>query len=180
MLRDALVGQEGGSCVIDILTYADLQALKSGRQPASTCARAGVPPSGNNKRYVILTQTGNERCVLSPPQCQMFCMHIYVSLTWACACTIRRVHYPLPMAPREAAPAAVVQPRGAVYVAQPAVITQPAAITPSHPDDARSISARPLLRQYDDLLREKASGAEPTSVCLRPTQALSPARSQVL
>ena len=52
--------------MIDILTYADLQALKSGRQPASTCARAGVPPSGNNKRYVILTQTGNERCVLSP------------------------------------------------------------------------------------------------------------------
>lgn len=69
MLRDALVGQEGGSCVIDILTYADLQALKSGRQPASTCARAGLPPSGNNKRYVILTQTGNERCVLSPTQC---------------------------------------------------------------------------------------------------------------
>lgn len=107
-------------------------------------------------------------------------MHIYVCLTWACACTIRRVHYPLPMAPREAAPAAVVQPRGAVYVAQPAVITQPAAITPSHPDDARSISARPLLRQYDDLLREKASDAEPTSVCPRPPQALSPARSQVL
>ena len=55
--------------MIDILTYADLQALKSGRQPASTCTRTAVPPSGNNKRYVILTQTGNERCVLSPPQC---------------------------------------------------------------------------------------------------------------
>ena len=105
----------------------------------------------------------------------MCCLHIFVCLTWTCACTIRRVHYPLPMTPREAAPAADVQStRGAVYVAQPAIITQPAAITPSQPDDARSISTRPLLRQYDDLLREKASGAEPMSVCPRPPQALSP------
>ena len=51
-------------CVLDILTYADLQALKSGRRPAPNSSRStsDAAPGGNNKRYIILTHTGQERC----------------------------------------------------------------------------------------------------------------------
>ena len=63
MLRTALVSGEGSSdCTLDILTYADLQALKSGRRPASnSTARPTAASGNNNKRYVILTRSGHER-----------------------------------------------------------------------------------------------------------------------
>ena len=71
MLRSAL--EEGGSVSLDILTYADLQALKR--------RKAGQPESGaqtsagaaNNKRYIIVTYESQ----------------------------FDRVHYPLPLSPRE-------------------------------------------------------------------------------
>ena len=128
MLRTALVGGEGsGDSILDILTYADLQALKSGRKPPSASSSSGVT-GGNNKRYVILTHTGHER-----------------------------VHYPLPLTPSEgsmAAPDQQVLLRGAIYIAPPpaaAAAASPPLLSASPPGG----SAQPLLRQYDELLREK-------------------------
>ena len=69
MLRSAL--EEGGSSVsLDILTYADLQALKR-RKAGQTESGAASAGSVNNKRYIILTYESQ----------------------------FDRVHYPLPLAP---------------------------------------------------------------------------------
>lgn len=61
MLRSAL--GNGSDCSLDILTYTDLQMLKSRHK--STEARAATPNAARNKRYIILTQAGSERCVLA-------------------------------------------------------------------------------------------------------------------
>lgn len=69
MLRSAL--EEGGSSVsLDILTYADLQALKR-RKAGQTESGAASAGSVNNKRYIIVTYESQ----------------------------FDRVHYPLPLAP---------------------------------------------------------------------------------
>ena len=69
MLRSAL--EEGGSVSLDILTYADLQALKrrkAGQPEGGAQTSAG---SANNKRYIIVTYESQ----------------------------FDRVHYPLPLSP---------------------------------------------------------------------------------
>ena len=45
----------GNVSMLDVLTYADLQALKNRRNPTVP------PPNYNNKRYLILTHIGRER-----------------------------------------------------------------------------------------------------------------------
>ena len=61
MLRSAL--EEGGSVSLDILTYADLQALKrrkAGQPETGAQTSAG---STNNKRYIIVTYESQfDRC----------------------------------------------------------------------------------------------------------------------
>ena len=58
-LRAAMTATGSDDCVIDILTYADLHALKSGRRPGGQSSSSNEgPPVKNNKRYIILTQTG--------------------------------------------------------------------------------------------------------------------------
>ena len=69
MLRSAL--EEGGSVSLDILTYADLQALKrrkAGQPEGGAQTSAGA---ANNKRYIIVTYESQ----------------------------FDRVHYPLPLSP---------------------------------------------------------------------------------
>lgn len=65
MLRMALSADGGGDATLDILTYADLQALKSRRKSQGRAGDAGeqAATSSNNKRYIILTHTGRERSV---------------------------------------------------------------------------------------------------------------------
>ena len=94
------VEEVSSDAFLDILTYSDLLALKNRRKAGATDAPAA---SGNNKRYVILTHTAQER-----------------------------VHYPLPLAPdkssRSAEPDGVVQQA----MPMPAPV-QPTASTPSLP-----------------------------------------------
>ena len=82
MLRSAL--EEGGSVSLDILTYADLQALKrrkAGQPEGGAQTSAGA---ANNKRYIIVTY----------------------------ASQFDRVHYPLPLSPGEARRPAQAQTEG--------------------------------------------------------------------
>ena len=58
MLAGAM-NEERSDTFVDILTYGDLVALKSRRKAGSGAAAAS---SGNNKRYIILTHAGQERC----------------------------------------------------------------------------------------------------------------------
>ena len=57
MLRSAL-RHEGGGVHLDVLTYTDLQALKSRKAATATgcpVPTATLPAMGNEKRYLILT-----------------------------------------------------------------------------------------------------------------------------
>ena len=61
MLRSAL--QAGGSVSLDILTYADLQALKRRRAGQPDAGSSAGAVSTNNKRYIILTYESQfDRC----------------------------------------------------------------------------------------------------------------------
>ena len=52
--------QASDSVFVDLLTYQDLEALKARQAPAAAqnAGRGGLPPSGSNKRYLILTYAG--------------------------------------------------------------------------------------------------------------------------
>ena len=186
MLRASLGSPDGGGmdCVLDILTYADLQALKSGRRPAPNSARptADAASSGNNKRYIILTHTGQERCVQRPKaeaarplrRCPVPFAHSggrAPAVFTDCGC---RVHYPLPLAPDHSP---VVAPAAPSVRAPAAPAANKTSLDDSHE------AARPLLRQYDDLLREKACcsprnhcACRQTRACARSCPALIPPR----
>ena len=65
-MLQAAIQQQGESVFIDILTYADLQALKS-RKAASAggLPAGGVTSSRNQKRYLILTHASQfDRCAV--------------------------------------------------------------------------------------------------------------------
>ena len=137
MLCTATRGTEQRADIfLDILTYADLLALKSRRKGGADAA-AGAKT--NNKRYMILTQTGRER-----------------------------VHYPLPLSPDAVLPAARDVPHAAAPEAFPTTSHRPApaatttATTTSagyhhthHHSPSLGAPSPSLARQYDDLLREK-------------------------
>ena len=155
MLQAALQ-QQGESVFLDILTYADLQALKSRKAgsanglPAST----GAMSSRNQKRYLILTHASQfDRCVSSH---WARCRH-------RLACTasderpalplVRRVHYPLPLSP-ECAPSS---DGGVLQTGNP--------YRAAHGTSDGHV-VEPTHRQFDELLREKVR-TDPLTHCAR-------------
>jgi coiled-coil domain-containing protein 61 len=72
MVLRSLKGQEGDSVYIDLLTYADLEQLKSKRSGSQANSAASQNPANSKKRYIILTELMN-------------------------ASGVDKVHYPLPL-----------------------------------------------------------------------------------
>ncbi len=72
MVLRSLKAQEGDSVYIDILTYADLEQLKSKKSGAQSNAAAAQNPANIKKRYIIMTELMNPS-------------------------GIDKVHYPLPL-----------------------------------------------------------------------------------
>jgi coiled-coil domain-containing protein 61 len=58
MVLRSLKGQEGDSVYIDLLTYNDLEQLKSKRSGSSSTANV-INPANMKKRYIILTELMN-------------------------------------------------------------------------------------------------------------------------
>ena len=141
MLRSAL--EEGGSVSLDILTYADLQALKrrkAGQPEGGAQTSAG---SANNKRYIIVTYESQ----------------------------FDRVHYPLPLSPVPAQAKAQAEGQHALPASAGRVASQhqheqllqekgelQSAYERLQRDSSREVSR--LRKQCDGLARELAEQAE--------------------
>lgn len=141
MLRSAL--EEGGSVSLDILTYADLQALKrrkAGQPEGGAQTSAG---SANNKRYIIVTYESQ----------------------------FDRVHYPLPLSPVPAQAQAQAEGQHALPASAGRVASQhqheqllqekgelQSAYERLQRDSSREVSR--LRKQCDGLARELAEQAE--------------------
>ena len=93
-MLQAAIEHQGESVFLDLLTYADLQALRS-RKEASRAGSGAVSrhPGSNHKRYLILTYAGQyDRCV--------YAVRLLSRSHKPDTPGLRgRVHYPLPLSP---------------------------------------------------------------------------------
>ena len=62
-MLSAALRQDGDGVNLDVLTYADLQVLKSRKSTSSESSAPQSTSAANNKRYVILTYASQfDRC----------------------------------------------------------------------------------------------------------------------
>eukprot|EP00966_Prymnesium_polylepis_P012111 278199-Prymnesium_polylepis.1 len=154
-MLQAAIQQVGDGVFLDVLTYSDLQALKSrkGAPADGPPALAAAPNSRNLKRYVILTYAGQfDRCAPCPPERSRTAGHQVKTGQEVDCCLLSRhgrVHYPLPLSPDNSASAPNPN-EGARSLLQ----SSHAAVSRNVPGHAAGMN-EPTHRQLNELLREK-------------------------